>query len=97
MINLSSKQHDNFTLIEIKIDGGICEPSDLKNLGYPLVNYQKGVIISGRAPVWVFATLVHEFHPALWVATFDPRLGGGIVVQTHSKDYSVGDIIPLRH
>lgn len=93
MIKLNSKQHNDYTLIEIDIDGGVCEPSDLKNLGYPLVNYQKGVIISGRAPVWVFATLVHEFHPALWVATFDPRLGG-IVVQSHSKNHQVGDIIP---
>lgn len=96
MINLTAKQHDNFTLIEIDIEGGICEPSDLKSLGYPLVNSQKGVIISGRAPVWVFATLGHEFHPALWVATFDPRLGGGVVVQSHSKDYQVGDVIPLN-
>lgn len=96
MINLTAKKYDQFTLIEIEIPEGVCTPDDLKNLGYPLVNFQKGVILSGRAPVWVFATLVHEFHPTAWVATFDPRLGGGVVVQSHNKSYSVGDIIPIE-
>ena len=96
MIILHSKPYPEFALIEIEIPEGVCTPEDLKNLELPLHNPQKGVILSGRAPVWVFATLVHEFHPTLWVATFDPRLGGGVVVQTHTKNIKVGDVIPLN-
>ena len=95
MIILHSKPHDNFALIEIEIPEGVCTPEDLKSLNLPFYNPTKGVIISGRAPVWVFSTLVHEFHPTLWIATFDPRLGGGVVVQTHTKDIKVGDLILL--
>jgi len=96
MINLTAQEKNDFTIIEIEIEGGVCTPDDLKKLTFPQVNLQKGVIISGRAPVWVFATIVHEFHPSAWVATFDPRLGGGVVVQTHSQGIKVGDVITIN-
>lgn len=56
----------------------------------------EGVVISGRMPVWVFSTLTHEYHPRPFVATFDPRLGGAVVVATHTPDVAVGQIISLE-
>jgi CRISPR-associated protein Csx3 len=44
------------------------------------------VVVSGRLPVWAFAALVHTYHPRPWVGTFDPRLGGAVVVQRHVPD-----------
>jgi len=44
------------------------------------------VVLSGRLPVWVFAALAHTYHPRPWVATFDPRLGGAVVVERHTPD-----------
>ena len=55
----------------------------------------EGVILSGRMPVWAFAALAHLYHPRPWVATFDPRLGGGVVVETHVPDVHVGQVVPL--
>ena len=55
-----------------------------------------GVIISGRLPVWAFVSIAHLFHPAKWVATFDPRLGGAVVVATHVPDIQVGDVLPVE-
>jgi len=53
------------------------------------------VVLSGRMPVWVFATATHVLHPTKGVATFDPRLGGGVVVAQHHEDCPpVGTIIP---
>ena len=55
----------------------------------------EGVIISGRMPVWVFVAVAHLLHPRPMVATFDPRLDGGVVVMSHSPAYKVGDVVPL--
>jgi len=52
-------------------------------------------VLSGCAPVWAFARLVHHFHPASWVATFDPRLGGGVVVATHVEGVKVGNVVSI--
>lgn len=88
----------NFTLVEVKMPPTPIRPEDINRylVEAPEVDMTKGVIISGRMPIWLACSLVHHYHPALWVATFDPRLGGGIVVMTHIPDVSVGSIIPLK-
>lgn len=84
------------TLLEIEIEGGVCEPSDLANIVVPNIPGDRGVIISGRAPVWLFSFLTHHFHVCRWVATFDPRLGGAVVTSTHHKDApNVGGVVSL--
>ena len=74
----------------------IITPAELSGLALPAgIDPRKGVLISGRAPVWLYAYLVHECHPTLWVACFDPRLGA-VVTSTHSRDVQVGQVIPLE-
>lgn len=46
----------------------------------------ESVVLSGRLPVWAFAALAHTYHPRPWVGTFDPRLGGAVVVARHTPD-----------
>jgi len=57
---------------------------------------REGIVLSGRLPVWVYGTLVHEYHPRPFVATFDPRLGGAVVVATHMPDVAIGQIIGVE-
>jgi len=94
-ITLTAKETDSYTLVDINIEGGTCDPADLKTLSIPNVKGNKGVILNGRAPIWVFGTLIHHFHATAWVATNDPRQGGAIVVESHKSGVAVGDIIPL--
>lgn len=70
-------------------------PDDLQALTLPSgIDATGGVVISGRAPIWLYAYLVHELHPTAWVATYDPRLGA-VVVVTHSRQVKTGQVIPL--
>lgn len=55
----------------------------------------RGVIISGRGPVWGYAMMIHKGHPTPWLAVNDPRLGA-VVVQTHKKGLLMGQIIGLE-
>jgi CRISPR-associated Csx3 family protein len=87
-------------VLEIILTTGLIETGELLQLLEAVANNlpaggEEGVIISGRLPVWAFSALIHYFHPRPWVATFDPRLGGGVVVATHTRDVSVGEIIPV--
>ena len=84
-----------FQILTFNLSGPL-SPADLKNINLPNdINYQKGIIISGRGPIWLHATLAHILHPARWVATHDPRLGGGVVVQSHDPKIEVGDIVEI--
>jgi CRISPR-associated protein Csx3 len=82
--------------IELTACDRIIEPADLTKLQLPQnLDGRKGIVLSGRAPVWLFAYLVHEYHPTSWLACFDPRLGA-VVVATHSRAVSIGQVISLE-
>jgi len=99
---IKTTEHDNFVLVDVTIGGnGIITPEELGELLNAVESnvgnsyHGKGVVISGRMPVWAYGALVHQFHPARWVATFDPRLKGGVVVATHDNETSLGSVINL--
>jgi CRISPR-associated Csx3 family protein len=89
-------------IIEVVLAAGLISPTDLPNLVKkveeavnPASVGQRVVCLSGRLPVWAFAALTHLYHPTKGVATFDPRLGGGVVVASHDPSGpTLGDVIP---
>lgn len=75
----------------------LMQPADLHALSLPAgIDTTAGVVITGRGPVWLYTYLVHELHPTVWVACYDPRLGGAVVVTTHSQQAQIGQVIPLK-
>ena len=85
-------QHLNF---QIATDDGLIEPTDLKGLTLPpSIDYTQGVVIEGKGPIWLYGHLVHECHPAAWVACYDPRLGA-VVVSAHTRQVGLGQVLPL--
>ena len=99
MIRFKVSKRDNYVLVEFELERPI-EPADLKRI---IDKFHKsvgaprplGIVLSGRGPIWLYAALVHECHPWLWVATYDPRQGGAVIVESHSPIYGVGDVILL--
>lgn len=74
----------------------LIEPHDLAQLSLPSgIDTSGGVVLYGRAPIWLYSFLVHELHPTAWVACYDPRLPGAVVVATHSRQTRIGEVIPL--
>jgi len=86
----------SFQVIEIELTrpDRLVFPEDLAQLQLPAgINARLGVVLTGRAPIWLYGWLVHECHFTRWVACYDPRLGA-VVVSSHSPDVQVGEIIP---
>jgi len=87
-------------VIDITLSTGVITPEELTKVVDAVAEVvpaggTEGIILSGRLPVWAYGALVHYFHPRPWVATFDPRLGGGVVVMTHTSEVAVGDVVPV--
>ncbi len=82
----------NATLIEFELPNDIIEPQEAFEAQLPRVALNKGVILSGRGPIWLYARMVHYYHPASWVAVHDPRIGY-IVVQSHTKERKEGEVL----
>lgn len=95
---LSTAEGQRYQLLTIELTSRdrLIEPQDLADLSLPAgIDTTGGVVITGRAPIWLYAYLVHELHPTAWVACFDPRFNAGVVVATHSRLARIGQIIPL--
>ncbi|MBN1296258.1 CRISPR-associated protein Csx3 [bacterium] len=89
-----------YTFLEFTLGSEPIRPTDLVEFDIPddILNLRhRGLILSGRGPVWLYAHLVHRAHPFAWVAVFDPRLQGGVVVMNHCPDGpGVGTVIPVN-
>jgi CRISPR-associated protein Csx3 len=83
--------------VQISNDDGIIEPEDLKGLKLPSgIDFSQGIVIEDKGPIWLYAYLVHECHPAAWVGCYDPRYKGAVVVETHTRGVSVGQVLKLE-
>jgi len=57
--------------------------------------YAEAIAIAGRMPAWAHTAIALLLYPRRFVATFDPELGGGVVVSSILLDREVGDIVPI--
>lgn len=92
MITFNTEEHQAFSVVSFELGDPIA-PADIQQLDIPSVPLDKGIILSGRGPVWLFGALAHHFHPAQWVASHDPRLGGGVIFASHTPSVRVGTVI----
>lgn len=91
-INFNIDEKEECTLVSFEIPD-VLIPEDLSVLSPPPVNGAKGVVLSGRGPIWLYCFLTHFYHPTKFIATYDPRLEGAVIVERHAPDYKVGSII----
>lgn len=81
--------------IQIINENGIVVPADLKGVKLPEgIDYSQGIVIEGKAPIWLYGYLVHECHPAAWVGCYDPRLGI-VVVATHTPNVAISQVFKV--
>lgn len=94
-LEFKTTEFGTYTFVEFTVDG-VLNSQELRGLTAPEVNASTGVVLSGRGPIWLYGYLVHEYHPAAWVACYDPRLGGGVVVKRHAPHApKLGEVLPI--
>lgn len=88
-----------YTILHFELGDQPLEPMALSSLAPPvelLDRRRLGLVFSGRGPVWLYAWLTHWAHPFAWVATYDPRLDGAVVLSRHVPDApEVGQVIQM--
>jgi CRISPR-associated protein Csx3 len=89
-------REEEYSIVSFEIDG-VISPEDLAALTPPKVDGSKGVILSGRGPIWFYCFLTHFYHPTKFIATYDPRLEGAVIVETHSLEHAIGSVLNLKY
>ena len=93
-INIDSKDNISNTTEPI-----ILSPADLKAVLPPdPISFGftgKGLVISGQGPIWLYGFLIHFYHPVKFVATHDNQQEYAVIVESHTPDYCVGDVLEI--
>lgn len=98
-LNLSIIQTpEDFQILNIRLTGnGLIDPPDLKQMNLPDgMDKNKGVIINGKSPVFLFSALVMMLAEFKWAATFYPQKGAIIIFSRADKDRNIGDFIEIE-
>ena len=92
------------TILNIKTSG-LLSPSDVKVLNKYVKNRvrvliqqrtPKVLILSGRMPIWVYVSVVHEImHVIPTIGVFDPKLQGAIITVSHNRAFEEGELLKL--
>ena len=60
----------------------------------PRIPHRRLLIVSGRMPIWLAAAISHHFaHLNRYVAFYDPKLEGAVVVSSHGSAWHTGDVV----
>jgi CRISPR-associated protein Csx3 len=73
----------------------LIQTTTLSTLNLPAIDWQRELILFGRAPIWLYAYLADRCHSAKWLASYDVQLKSAIVIKSSVSTLQVGDRIPI--
>lgn len=95
------KSTDLFTLIHFDLGPDPLDVEDLTTFCIPPQANARphlGIVLSGRLPIWLYVHLAHKAHVFAWLAVYDPRLEGAVVVERHRPDApQMGSIVNIAN
>ena len=67
-------------------------------LPFPFVPTEQGIILDGPLPLWLVTALVRLYKNAgvAWIATFEPRQQGSIVVYSRVRNHQIGELVKTQ-
>lgn len=68
--------------------------SEIDQVVAPPVPPERGVVLSGRLPYWLYTSLARAYRGAPWLAVRQPALGGSVVVYSVDPRWPVGHVLP---
>lgn len=82
------------TRLEFSLAGGYLDYGEAEGLTVPPAPAERGVVLSGKLPLWLWTALARAYGTAPWLAVFQPPLGGqAVVVASRDAQQPVGSLV----
>jgi CRISPR-associated protein Csx3 len=92
---LTSRRLSPGVVWEIQLLDAYLDYREAADLRLPVPPTDRGLILSGRLPHWLWAALVRASVDTPWMAVFQPQLRGAVVMQGMGN-YAPGTVIPVN-
>ncbi len=71
--------------------------NDLKEAVRPqLLNPGLGIVLEGKAPLWLYGYLAQHCQTVPWIACYEPRLLGAVIAVDRTNTGLLGQVLPLE-
>lgn len=81
-----------YTRVHVQIPDTYLDYDAIQGCGLPAVPLDRGVIIDGKLPLWLFTGIAQAYGTAPWLAVYQPQLGDVVVMSRHAV-FQVGALI----
>lgn len=68
---------------------------ELAQFTAPPLPLDRGVVLSGRLPYWLYTSLIFTYQAAPWLAVYQPQLNGAVIVYSRDDSHVVGACLPI--
>lgn len=95
-ISIRPDKGEDFTILNVHPINDHIDYEQVKDAEFPLISSERGLVLSGKLPLWLVTALVRLYNEASlpWIACYHPPSKGAVVVISHINRYAIGDIIP---
>ena len=83
-------EQSEFTRIEITLPEYHVDYGEMARFVAPQVDLTRGVVLDGRCPLWLYATLSRSYAGAAWVAVHVPQDQQALVVASRRAQHPIG-------
>ncbi len=81
-------------VVEGRLPQNYIDWSEIDQVVAPSVPPERGVVLSGKLPYWLYTSLARAYRGAPWLAVRQPALGGSVVVHSVDPRWPVGCVLP---
>ena len=95
-IVFEAEEHEQFAILHSTLRTHNLDYIQSSHLSVPPLSLKKGLVISGKLPLWLASSLALFYQQAgiPWIAGYYPQKQGAVVVFSHLSMYALGDLIP---
>lgn len=95
---LTTFTEKDFSWMMVETPPGVVDPKHLNRIQHPDLDVTKGLILMSRGtPGWYLLSVFLYWEEKLpWMAIYDEKEQGAIVVFSMSQEYAVADFMPLK-
>lgn len=89
--------HDDYYLVLMHPAHNYLDYTQIDQLDFPELSPERGVVISGKLPLWLFTALARFYadRNARWIALNDGRSNQATVIYSKAEAHPISEIIPL--
>ncbi len=88
---------DPYVWVELSLPGGYLDYGEIEQVRLPQVPADKGVILSGKLPLWLWTAAARAYRMAPWLGIYQPQLGAqAVVVTARVRNMRPGMLVPCE-